>query len=185
MSAMSDLAIETEELFSSNNFWADWSKIEDHGLTMYAFCGSRWSWSGELHNERDHLTVTEPYYLGGEGVRGSSPIFCGECAANFATTTGLERISNGTYTNPEDPETVHLAKHQVSLETQQEVMSCPCGNAMFSFVDIGAIMNTAKQGQITLGQALDLIYLNGYYDGTGRAFAVEYCEPLFKSGRER
>jgi len=184
MSGMSDLAIETEELFMSTNFWSEWTQIQDHGITMYAFCGSRWSWSGGLQHDNTHPTVTEPYYLGGEGVRGSSLLFCSECAANFALATGLEEIANGTFTNPDDPESVYLAKSQVSLETQDEVMTCPCGNALFSFVDIDKILNTVETGQIKLGQALDLIYLNGYYDGTGRAFSVEYVQPLFKLRRD-
>jgi len=184
MSGMSDLAIEAEELFTADNFWAEWSKIEDHGLIMYAFSGLRWSWTSHLHYENEHRTVTEPYYLGGEGVRGSSLLFCSECAANFALATGLEEIANGTFANPDDLESVYLAKSQVSLETQDEVMTCPCGNALFSFVDIDKILNTVETGQIKLGQALDLIYLNGYYDGTGRAFSVEYVQPLFKLRRD-
>jgi len=182
MSGMSDLAIEAEELFSADNFWAEWSRIEDHGMIMYAFAGLRWSWTSDLHYENTHRTVTEPYYLGGDGVRGSSPIFCSECAANFAIATGLEEISTNTLANPDDKYSVFVTKHPVSIETGDSVMNCPCGNALFSLVDIETIMNAAQRDEITLGQALDLIYLNGHFDRSERGLEVEYVQPLFKSG---
>ena len=184
MGALKELAIETEELFTANDFWAEWVKIEDHGLTMYAFCGSRWSWTGDLHKENTHPTVTEPYYLGGEGVRGSSPIFCLDCAIDFSMATGLEETKEGTFTNPEDPDLVYVTKHKVSKNVTESVMVCPCGNALFSFCDVETILTATKNEQISLGQAVDLIYLKGYYEAKLFEADPEFCDPLFKMESE-
>ena len=180
MGKIKELAIETQELFTANNFWTEWTKIDDHGMTMWAFCGSRWSWTGDLHKENTHPTVTEPYYLGGEGVRGSSPIFCRECAIDFSSATGLEETKEGTFTNPEDPELVYLTRHKVSLQSVNSVMVCPCGNALFSFEDVEVIMEAVENKEITLGQAIDLIYLAGYYENEIGLSKVDFCQPIFK-----
>jgi len=179
MGAMKNLAIETEELFTANNFWTEWTKIDDHGMTMWAFCGSRWSWTGDLHKENSHPTVTEPYYLGGEGVSGSSPIFCLDCAVDFSMATGLEETTEDTFTNPDDPQLVYITKHRVSKLVTDSVMVCPCGNALFSFCDFDTILTAVKNGEINLGQALDLIYLKGFYESKLFEEYPEFCNPIF------
>jgi len=184
MGALKNLAIETEELFSSNNFWTEWTKVEDHGLTMYAFSGSRWSWSGDLHHENTHRTVTEPYYLGGEGMRGDSPLFCLECAVAFSTATGLEQITENKFANPDDPNSVYIEKHAVSRTEKESLMICPCSNALFAFYDTDTMLDGYSQREITEGQFIDLVYLNGYYEGVLSPEFVEYCQPLFDMREE-
>ena len=184
MGKIKELAIETEELFTANNFWAEWTKVQDHGLTMYAFCGSRWAWSNKLQMVNHYPTVTEPYYLGGEGVSGDSPIFCLECAINFAMATGMQPAPDGTYASEEDSQSVYLAKHRVSHQSMSSVMSCPCGNALFAFYDVEVLAEANKNREITDGQMADLIYLNGFFDAKEKDYYVEYVEPAFNRERK-
>jgi len=182
MGALKQLAIETEELFNADNFWAEFTKVEDHGLMMYAFCGSRWAWSNRLHKDNTHPTVTEPYYLGGEGVSGDSPIFCLECAIDFAMATGMQPAPNGTYASEEDSQSVYLAKHRVSYQPMSGVMSCPCGNALFAFYDVEVLAEAKENQEITQGQMADLLWLNGYYEATEGVGMKPFIEPHFNRG---
>jgi len=179
MGAMKNLAIETEELFNADNFWAEFTKVEDHGLMMYAFCGSRWAWTNSLHKENNKPSTREPYYLRGEGVSGDSLIFCGECAVDFAMATGLQPAPDGTYASEEDPDSVQLAKVRVTTQYQREIRYCPCGNVLFYLYEIEAVAEEFEKKEMSLYQMLDLAFLQGYYDHVVNGDFIEYCEPMF------
>jgi len=146
MAAMKEIFTEAQELFlhSGANFWSEWITVDDHGLMVYAYCGAKEVFQGRTE------TVPEldiAYTLGGEGVRNSVPIMCGECAHNLARFMNLVPVRNGDWQAEEYPESIAINRHPISRDNNQ-VMQCPCGNYLFTFIDDSELKSLYEQGEI-------------------------------------
>lgn len=146
MGAMKEIFTEAQELFlhSGANFWSEWITVDDHGLMVYAYCGAKDVFQGRTE------TVPEldiAYTLGGEGVRNSVPIMCGECAHNLARFMNLVPVRNGDWEAEEYPESIAINRHPISRDNS-ELMECPCGNYLFTFAEDYDLESLYQQGKI-------------------------------------
>jgi len=177
--------MDAEHLFTSGEqLWANWAKEEDHGLMVYAFCAGRYAWQEPHKKENNYPTVSEQYYLGGAGVRGDSPIFCGECAADLAAYLMLEVSSDNNYTAEEDPESVYLHRLKLTTEEKEEVRFCPCGNTMFDFYTTKAVIEAHLSGELSLASVADLMYIQGTIDQRLYAGQDTWCDPIWQQVEE-
>lgn len=176
MGAMSNLLIEAEHVFDSDNPWRELAAHDNWDQLIYAFSSGSWAFHGKLQHDNNWPSVSVGYQPRGESNADNSPVVCLECAIRLSSVLMLEEVGEYKFTTRRDPDTLTL-EQEVITPSEAPLRFCGCGNILFNFVSVDEALAAVEENKISLGLLLDLFYLMGTHEHTISNGANSWIEP--------
>lgn len=180
MGAMSELLIEAEAVFDSDNPWRELAAYENWDQLIYAFSSGSWAFHGKLQHHNKWPSVSVGFIPRGAGIGRYAPIICLECAVRLSSVLMLEEIGEYKFVTPSDPETLTLEQEVIHGYTAP-LRFCGCGNLLFNFVEADEMFEAIHKGEISQALFSDFMYLQGCHEYQTSHGEASWIEPRIEN----
>lgn len=149
MGAMKQLLADAEYVFTGGEeLWERWKEADDHGLLVYAFSGGRWAFSDSVYETKQFNSLHNPYFVGGEGFEGDSPVICEVCAMDLIEVISGALPESGLISLTMEKNGVWIRQLEVERD-YSELKECPCSNFLFNLVHPDDLFDACHAGTMS------------------------------------